>query len=71
MASEAEPVMALLVLAMENCTEIYGNVTNAAKANVTCLDHAPMLTKQVRRPVEALNHLHFCESSLVRLHPAN
>jgi len=37
-----------LVLATENCTEIFGGAQKAAQEfNVTCLEHAPILTHQV------------------------
>ena len=52
--SEADPVAAigspaLVVMAEENCTLLYGNVSNAVREhNVTCLGHAPTLSQQVR-----------------------
>ena len=38
-----------LVMAEENCTLLYGNVSAAVTVhNVTCLGHAPTLSQQVR-----------------------
>lgn len=39
-----------IVLTVENCTKLFGSVANAhqiTNLNVTCLDHAPVLTHQV------------------------
>ncbi len=46
-----------LLLAVENCTEIFGNRSVAqTEFNVTCLDHAPVLTHQVRgRELKRIN----------------
>ena len=42
-----------LVMSVENCTEIYGNVSVAAETdNVTCLGHAPEISNQVSKPRE-------------------
>ena len=39
-----------VVMSVENCTEIYGNISVAAETdNVTCLGHAPELSNQVSR----------------------
>ena len=35
------------IMDVDNCTRLYGNRTIAEDLNITCLDHAPTLTKQV------------------------
>ncbi len=39
--------LAFTALPVENCTRLFGNRSAAGAFNVTCLDHAPTLTRQV------------------------
>ena len=47
-AAAAAAVEEPLMLSVENCSEIYGNVSVAMEtANVICIGHAPQLSNQV------------------------